>query len=69
MPKKGGKKKAKVHEDDPDLEVFPRMEIIYEDTKAVAGAKPEFKWGQIYHMIKDQSIPNAGLEEISLYEI
>ena len=53
MPKKGGKKKAKVHEEDSDLEVFPKMEIIYEDTKAVTGAEPEFQWGQIYHVIKD----------------
>ena len=52
MTKKGGKKKAKVHEEDSDLEVFPRMKIIYEDTKAVTGAEPEFQWGQIYHMIK-----------------
>ena len=53
MPKKGGRKKAKVHEDDSDLEVLPRMETIYEDTKVVIGVEPEFKWGQIYHMIKD----------------
>ena len=53
MPKKGGKKKAKVNEEDSDLEVFPKMEIIYEDTKVVTGAEPDFKWGQICHMIKD----------------
>ena len=37
MPKKGGKKKVRFHEDDSYLEVLPRMEIIYEDTKAVIG--------------------------------
>ena len=37
MPKKGGKKKAKATEEDSDLEVLPRMEIIYEDTKDVTG--------------------------------
>ena len=42
MPKKGGKKKAKVQEDDSDLEDFPRMEMIYEDTKAVTEAEPEY---------------------------
>ena len=52
MPKKGGKKKAKVHEEDSDMEILPKMEIIYEDTKSVIEAELEFKWGQIYPMIK-----------------
>ena len=68
MPKKGGKKKAKVHEEDLDLEIFPMIEIIYEDTKEITGVEPEFKWGQIYHMIKDHTVPDVGLEDISLYE-
>ena len=42
MPKKGGKKKAKVPEEDSYLEFFPRMEIIYADTKAVTGDEQEF---------------------------
>ena len=49
------------------MEIFPRMEIIYEDTKAVTGAEPKFKWGQIYHMIKDQKVLDAVLEDIPLY--
>ena len=53
MPKKGGKKKAKATEEDSYLEVFPKMDIIYEETKFFTGAKKEFKWGQIYHMIKE----------------
>ena len=60
MPKKG-KKKARATKEDSDLEIFPRMEIIYEDTKVVIGAEPEFKWGNIYPMIKDQKVPDAGL--------
>ena len=56
IAKKGGKKKDKVHEEDSDVEVFPRIEIIYEDMKLVTGVEPDFKWGQIYHKIKDQSI-------------
>ena len=44
MPKKG-KKKAKVAEEESDVEIMPRVEIIYEDTKFVTGAEPEFKWG------------------------
>ena len=67
MPKKG-KKKSKAAEEDSDLEVIPRIEIVYEDTKAVTGARPEFKWGQIYTMIKDQKVLDAGLDYIPLYE-
>ena len=63
MPKKG-KKKDKVTEEDSDMEILPRMETIYEDTKVITGAEPEFKWGKIYHMIKDQSILDAFLEDI-----
>ena len=47
--KKKGKKKAKIVDYDSDEEVAeappPRIEIVYEDTKAVTGAKPEFKSG------------------------
>ena len=49
------------------MEILPRMEIIYEDTKAVTGVEPEFKWGQIYQMIKDQTVLDVGLENIPLY--
>ena len=67
MPKKGGKKKSKVTKEDSNLEVLPRMEIIYEDTKAITGAEQEFQWGQIYHMIKNENVSDAGLEDIPLY--
>ena len=39
MPKKG-KKKAKTVEYDSDVEVLPRMEITYEDTKVVTRVEP-----------------------------
>ena len=64
---KKGKKKAKAIGQYSAMEMLPRMEIIYEDTKAITGVEPEFKWGHIYQMIKDQVVPDAGLEEISLY--
>ena len=64
---KKGKKKSKATEDDLDLEILLRIEIIYEDINVVTGAEPEFKWGQIYPMIKDQNIPDAGLEYIPIY--
>ena len=47
MPKKG-KNKAKVTGEDSDMEMLPRMEIIYEHTKGITGVEPEFKWGHIY---------------------
>ena len=43
MPKKGGKNKVKAIEEDSDLEVFPIMEILYEDMKTIIGAEEEFK--------------------------
>ena len=67
MPKKG-KKKAKAAEEDSDLEIMPRIVIVYEDSKAVTGAEPDFKWGQIYPMIKDQKVLDVGFEDIPLYE-
>ena len=45
MPKKG-KKKAKVVEEESDLEFMPRVEIIYEDTKSITRVELEFKWGR-----------------------
>ena len=66
MPKKG-KKKAKATRYDLDTDILPKMEIIYKDTKSVTGVEPKFKWGHIYQMIKDQTIPDVGLEDIPLY--
>ena len=47
---KKGKKNPKFVEYDLDIEVakaklVTRVEIIYEDTKAITGDDPEFKWG------------------------
>ena len=67
MPKKG-KKKDKVAEEESDLEVMPRVEIVYEDTKSVTEADLEFKWGQIYHMLQDKKIPDVGLEDLPLFD-
>ena len=65
---KKGKKKDKAAEEESDLEIMPMIDIIYEDTKAIIGAELEFKWGQIYPMIKDQKVPDVVLEDIPLYE-
>ena len=31
------------------------------------GTELEFKWGKIYHMLQDQKIPDAGLEDLTLF--
>ena len=66
--RKKGKKKAKDAEEDSYLEIMLRIEIFYEDTRAVIGVVSELKWGQIYPMIKYQKVPDVGLEDIPLYE-
>ena len=58
MPKKGGKKKAKVIEEDSDMKILTRMETVHEDTKVVTRFEPKF-WGQVYQMIKDHTVPDA----------
>ena len=67
MPKKR-KKKDKDVDDESDVEIMPRVEIVYEDTKYVIGAKFEYKWGHIYHMLRDQKVPDACLEDLTLYD-
>ena len=56
---KKGKKKAKIVDYDSDAEIslVPRVEIIYEDTNSVTRDEPEFKWGQIYHMLVEKKVP------------
>ena len=63
-----GKQKAKIIDYDLDAEISPtpRVEIIYEDTKSITGAEPEFKWGEIYHMLVEKKVPEAGLEDLAL---
>ena len=67
---KKGKKKAKIVDCDSDTESSPtvRVELIYEDTKPVTGAEPEFKWGKIYHMLVEKKVPEEGLEYLALYD-
>ena len=67
---KKGKKKAKIVDYDSDAKIspIPRVEIIYEDTKSVIGVEPEFKWGQIYHMLVEKKVLEAGLEDLALYD-
>ena len=70
---KRGKKKAKIVDYDSDAEVaevspIPRVDIIYEDTKAITRAEPEFRWGHLYHMMVENRVPEIGLEDLDLYD-
>ena len=69
---KRGKKKGNIVGYDSDAEVTEvapilRLEIIYEDTKAITRVKSEFIWGHIYHMMVEKKVPEAGLEYFALY--
>ena len=48
---------------DPNLS----RKFIYKDTKATAGVEPNYKWGEIYRMITNQNLPDAGFEELTIY--
>ena len=66
MPRKQ-KKKAQSIEEEPEVEIITRVEVIYEDTKSITGIDPEYKWGDIYRMISNQSVPEAGFEDFPIY--
>ena len=70
---KKGKKKDKIVDYDLETEVAevapaPRIEIIYEDTNAITGREPKFKWGQIHHWLIEKKVPKEGLEDLPLYD-
>ena len=65
MPRK--QKKAQAAEEEPEVEIVTKVEVIYEDTKAITRIKPEYKRGDIYIMISNQSVPEAGFEDLPFY--
>ena len=66
MPRKQ-KKKAQAAEDEPEVEIVTKVEVIYEDTKATTRVEPDNKWGEVYKMISNQSVPEAGFEDMAIY--
>ena len=64
---KNHKKKAPVAEGEPDVEIITKVEYIYEDTRATTGVEPDYKWGEIYRMISNRDVPDAGFEELTIY--
>ena len=61
------KKKAPVAEGEPDVEIITKVEYIYEDTRATTGVELDYKWGEIYQMISNQDVPDAGFKELTIY--
>ena len=49
MPQKQ-KNKVQDADEEPEIEIITRVEVIYEDTKVDTGIEPEYKWGGIYQM-------------------
>ena len=43
------------------------MEVIYEDTKSTTCVELEYKWGEVYRMISNQSVPEARFEDMPIY--
>ena len=60
-------KKAPMVEGEPEVEIITKVEFIYEYTKASTGVEPDYKWGEIYRMIANQNVPDAGFEELTIY--
>ena len=60
------KKKSQVAEEEPEVEVITRVEVIYKDTKAIIGVEPEYKWGEVYRMISSQTVPDVGFEDMHI---
>ena len=61
------KKKAPVAEGEPEVEIITKVEYIYEDTKSTIGVELDYKWGEIYMMIVNQNVLDAGFEELTIY--
>ena len=49
------------------MEVITRVEVIYEDTKAIMGVELEYKWGEVYRMISSHTVPDASFEDMHMY--
>ena len=54
-------------EEELGVEVITKVEFIYEDTKTTTEVEPEYKWGEVYRMISNQSVPDAGFEDMHIY--
>ena len=49
------------------MEIITKVEYIYEDTRAITGVQPNYKWGEIYRLNSNHEVPDAGFEELTIY--
>ena len=54
-------------EGEPEVEIITKVDFIYEDTKATTTVEPYYKRGEIFRMISNQKVPDAGFEELTIY--
>ena len=54
-------------EEEPEVEVITKVEVIYEGTKATTRVEPKYKWGEMYRMISSQSVLDVGFEDMHIY--
>ena len=54
-------------EGEPEVEIITNVEYIYKDTKASIGVELDYKWGEIYRMVANHNVPDAGFEELTIY--
>ena len=52
MPRKQ-KKKAQETEEELEVGIIIRVEVIYEETEDFTGIDLEYRWGEIYRMISN----------------
>ena len=61
------KKKAPIVEGEPDVEIVTKVKYINVDTRATTWVEPDYKWGEIYRIISNQNVPDAGFEKLTIY--
>ena len=61
------KKKPRMVEGEPKVEIITKVEFIYEDTKATTRVEPDYKWGELFRMISNQNVPDSRFEELMIY--
>ena len=54
-------------EGEPEVEIITKSEFIYEDTKDTTRVEPDYKWGEIFRMISNENVLDAGFEELAIY--
>ena len=61
------KKKARIVEEELEVEIITKFEYTYEDTKCIVGVEPEYKWGKVYRLIAHREVLDTGFEKETIY--